>query len=270
MNGERGSVLIIVLSVIATLAVMVGVLNATVRKSAWIARVERQRVATQGVLDGGIEIAVQHLIRKDPALRWSGDGREYRVATDDNVLSIRIRDVSGLIDINRADEALIRGLIAQFASLSDATVLTKRILDWRKPKLGVPAGVFLFASQISEVLNANAELIQRISPFLTFYGRAGRVNPLTAPPEVLASLPLISPGEVTALIQARQKGDLNGSDAEAILAKFDNFLDRGAPSIFIVTVEAGGPAILPSSRAEATVLLGANEAVPYYVLAWSW
>jgi general secretion pathway protein K len=256
--------------VIATLTVMVGVLNATVRKSAWIAHAERQRVAAQAILDGGIEIAVGHLVQIDPKLRWHSDGREYQVTVGDTVMSIRIRDVSGLIDLNRADEALIRGLFAQFTSLSEATVLTKRITDWRNPEPGRGAGKFQFASQISEVLVADPSLIQRVLPFLTFYGRAGGINPSTAPPEVLASLPLISPNEVTALIRDRQVGDLNAPDAQAILAKFESFLDRSDPTVFIVSVTASGPDILASSRSEATLLVDDKEAVPYYVLAWSW
>lgn len=303
---ERGIILIVVLWIVATLAVLVAVLNSTVNKSARLAQLEDRRLKTQAMLDAGLEIAAAHLQTKNAqgTTRWLADGRAYESPAPGGTVNIRIRDVSGLIDINKADERLLAGLFAQFApSLNDATALAEAIVDWRKPDAeGGSGGAgeteasdgesnnedededenedqpatrrFMSLTQLYSFPGAERELVSKVVPFLTIYSAYGVINPAAAPREVLASLPDISPQEIETLLQARLAGGLDSSDAKAILAKFEQFVlsedDDEITPMYIVTVEAHGLRVLSGSRAETTIIAGASQDRPYHVLAQTW
>jgi general secretion pathway protein K len=307
MMRERGIILIVVLWIVATLAVLVAVLNSTVNKSARLAQLEDRRLKTQAMLDAGLEIAAAHLQSKNAqgTTRWLADGRAYESPAPGGTVKIRISDVSGLIDINKADERLLAGLFAQFApSLNDANALAEAIVDWRKPDAeGGSGGAgetaaseeesnnededeakeenedqpatrrFMSLTQLYSFPGAERQLVSKVVPFLTIYSAYGVINPAAAPREVLASLPDISPQEIETLLQARIAGRLDSSDAQAILAKFEDFVlseDDEITPMYIVTVEAHGPRVLSGSRAETTIIAGASQDQPYHVLAQTW
>ena len=299
---ERGIILIVVLWIVATLAVLVAVLNSTVNKSARLAQLEDRRLKTQAMLDAGLEIAVSHLLTRNAqgTTRWLADDRTYESPAPGGTVKIRIRDVSGLIDINKADERLLAGLFAQFApSLNDATSLAEAIVDWREADAKDGSGGaaetdktdeesenedenedkpasrrFMSLTQLYSFPSAEREFVSKVVPFLTIYSADGVINPVAAPREVLASLPDISPQEIETLLQARLGGALNSSDAKAILAKFEQFVlsedDDELTSMYIVTVEAHGQRVLSGSRAETTIIAGASQDQPYHVLAQTW
>lgn len=303
MMRERGIILIVVLWIVATLAVLVAALNSTVNKSARLALLEDRRLKTQAMLDAGLEIAAAHLLTENVqgTTRWWADGRSYESPAPGGLVKIRIRDVSGLIDINKADGRLLAGLFAQFAlSTHEATALAEAIVEWREgggesgsgapgetaesdeqssnedeDDLDEPTGRrFMSLTQVYSFSGAERELVSKVIPFLTVYSGTGRINPAAAPREVLASLPDISSQEIETLLQARLGGGLNSSDARAILAKFEQFVvsedDDELSPMYIVTVEAHGRRVLAGSQAETTIIAGANQDQPYHVLAQTW
>jgi general secretion pathway protein K len=290
MMRQRGTILVVVLWFVATLALLVAALNTTVFKSSRLAKVEDKRLKTEAMLGAGLEVAAARLLTKDRQLRWTADGRGHDLAMPDGLISIRVIEAGGLIDINRADERLLVGLLQQFTSKDQALALAKQITDRRtpatqshepsadadgsadedddEPRAAAPA--FMSLSQLQSVAGVNQDLISQIVPFTTVHSVDGRINPAIAPVQVLASLPDISSQEVAALVDARRQGRLERRDAQAIRTRFERFLRTESGPVYVIRVEVNGESVLAGSESETVILVGAHEDRPFHILGLSW
>lgn len=290
MKRQRGAILVIVLWFVATLALLVAALNSTVLKSSRLSKVEDKRLKTEAMLGAGLEFAAARLLTEDPRLRWTADGRAYDVAMVEGLISIRTIEAGGLIDINQADERLLIGLLQQFTSNDQALELARKISEWRKrdgqgqesrqvadgsadeddDEFHNAARAFISLSQLHSVLDVDQDLVSQILPFTTVHSVDGRINPATAPSQVLASLPGISSQEVAGLLHARRQGQLENRGAQAIRARFEPFLRTGSGPVYIVRVEIHGESVLSGSESETTILLGGDEDRPFHIIGLSW
>lgn len=287
--------LLIVLWVIVSAALIVSAFGATVRSGVSFSTAEVQLTKTEALLDAGAEIAAAHLIDEDKQLRWLPDGQPHAVSFAGSKLVITVGDPNGLIDLNKADKALILGLLKKYAdSESQALLIRDRILLARgKPReqkpedqmAGAPGDAdggqkqqaaqplpFIDVAQLRGLEGMTMSLYNRISPFVTVYGRDGHINPRTAPTEVLLSIPDISEADIASLQhdldlaqdQSAGKQDAAFSD---VTQHGGAYLSGKVGPAFTVTVETrevGGSGTLARMFVIAT---GLDPIAPYRQIA---
>ncbi len=142
--------------------------------------------------------------------------------------SLRVRDTGAALNLNEADEQVLRQFFAQGMGVDYAYAdrLAQAILDWRDedeiPRLGggereeylkarapvlPPNRDFAELDELRYVMGMTPDLFESAVPYLTLIG-SGDVNVNSAPEPVLLALPDMTPGAVTELLRLRQVGQI--------------------------------------------------------------
>ena len=231
VRRARGIALVLVLWAVTLLTVIASSFAYTSRTETLLARNQATAVRAQVLADAGIERALYELYKPltDPQ-RWKTDGRTYPWAFDGVTVRIMIRDESAKINLNRAPEALIQGLLRN-AGLNDEEVarLADAIADWRDPddfrrangaeardyedagRNYTPAnGAFETIDDLRLVLNMTPEVYKKISGSLTVHSARTGFNSLTAAPEVLYAIPEVNRDAVAQYIAQRERARKEG------------------------------------------------------------
>ena len=222
----RGVALVLVLWVVTLLTVIASSFAYTSRTETLLSRNQVASVRAQMLADAGIERALYELSRpaSDPA-RWKADGRTYEWTFEGVTVRIVLRDESARIDLNRAPEVLIKGLLKN-AGLNDEGVarLADAIADWRDPDdLRRPNGAeardyeaagrnytpanaaFESIDELRLVLNMTPELFRKLSASLTVNSFRDGFNSISASKEVLNAIPDVNPEAVAQYIAQRER-----------------------------------------------------------------
>jgi hypothetical protein len=108
----------------------------------------------------------------------------------------------------------------------------------------------------------------RLQPFLTVYSQSARINPRTAPREVLLGLPGVSPQEVGFALAARTAVvDEDSNTDPPLLSGVDRFIEIADIHVAMITVTAlssGGGRFVR----EAVVILTGAPLHPVRLVAW--
>jgi general secretion pathway protein K len=110
------------------------------------------------------------------------------------------------------------------------------------------------------------ELVRRIMPLATVYG-SQTINPLTAPPAVIAALPGIDQGGLQAFLEARRISPVDTAQLLALLAPAQPYLEVKPPSAVAVSLEATLTRGFGAAARSVIVALR-EDTQPYRVLAW--
>jgi general secretion pathway protein K len=165
---------------------------------------------------------------RPPILTWLADRGIDHVALGDGGFSLRFEDLSGKVNVNRADPTVLANL-ARLSGLdhSRAEQVTDCILDWvdaddlhrprgaekdeyERHRLTLPRNAPV--QQLEELLlvkGVTREILygggryKGLAQFLTTEG-SGKINVNTAPPEVLLAVPGMDQGIVSRVIAARR------------------------------------------------------------------
>jgi general secretion pathway protein K len=284
---QRGIALVIVLWVLVLLTIVVGIYAVLTRTETLQARFLFDVTEARYAAEAGIHRAAFEMRNPDMETRWVPDGRAYYMEFGEAVIEIRVRDESGRIDLNRAEnETLIELFLNQGVDEMAAWQLADAIEDWRDeddiPRLygaeiddylaaGYPYGPanqpFQSVDELQQVMGMTLELYQRVENLLTVHGRGGQVNPAFASAEVLATLPEIDLESARAFVAEREQ--YHPADMAALML----------PNGQLVNLQGGGGVFSIRSRAvldngawtqiEATVSLGTNtRGRPFRVLRW--
>ena len=77
---------------------------------------------------------MNELFKPPPKRQWLTDGTGYQVGFGAGQIRLRIQDEAGRIDLNTADDALLRALPERAAGPgADVDFVFNAILDWRDP-----------------------------------------------------------------------------------------------------------------------------------------
>ena len=218
---QRGMVLIAVLWMVTALSIIVTGITRSVREEARIMSLARQGVEASALGDAAIQLVLQDMVsRTVPISRLSQVETIYRGVS----MVVQVMPLNGLIDINGAPVPLLASLYAvggglpvdAAAALAQATVDVRE----RKDSRGVQAR-FESTEDLLQVPSVDYTLYARLSGLITSDLRrgGGKVNPLAAPPEVLAVLAGGNAG-VAARIAADREAGLEGIDTTALGADF--------------------------------------------------
>jgi len=148
--------------------------------------------------------------------------------------ALLLRDVGAALNLNDADEEMLRQFFAQGIGLdyADADELAQAILDWRDedelPRINggereeyleegalvlPPNRDFVDVDELRHVRGMTPEIYVAAAPHLTLIGD-GQINLNSAPEPVLLALPGMDRGTVTQLLRLRESGVLPRSDTE--------------------------------------------------------
>jgi general secretion pathway protein K len=270
---QRGIALVLVLWVMALLAVMVVGFAGDARTELKLVRNQADAAEARAIADTGVSLALLNILENTEETAWHLDGEPHDLAYGDGAIRVSVQDEGGKIDLNLAPSALLAGLFRTLG-IPGAEALAAAIQEWRRQHGGEAAdgpplartGPFLALEQLRAVPGITGAVYVRAAPFLTVYTRRDRVDPLTAPAEVLLSLPGARPAEVDAFVAARDRlGPVPGG-LPALNGVGDSIAHAG---LEVVTITSEGRTASGARFIrQAVVTAAARGGAPYQILAW--
>ena len=195
---------VLIISMIAMAALPQSVTAARIERNAWD-RFER---------DMAVEAALQNttfdLIAADTVAEARlGAVRRFQFA--DHRFEIAVEDELGKVDLNAAEEGLIRrALRAAGAGPATADAIAANIVEWRgdegrlSTKDTIRGGPFQLLEEVRLVEGVTADLYKRLAPLVTIHAQARFVDPATAPPALLRALPGYGAGRINEIMARRE------------------------------------------------------------------
>jgi type II secretory pathway component PulK len=159
--------------------------------------------------------------------------------------SLRVRDTGAALNLNEADEGMLRQFFAQGMRVdyADADHLAQAILDWRDedeiPRVGggereqyidenapvlPPNRDFAELDELRHVMGMTQELYEAALPYITLIG-SGDINVNSAPMPVLLALPGMDEGAANELMRMRDVGRVPRS-----MSQLRNMMPAGTAS----------------------------------------
>jgi general secretion pathway protein K len=261
--------LLLVIWVLALLSLLAAGLTVAARSEAVLVRNREQVAQAQAIAEAGVSLAILGLLEIDPAAQWRADGEERHFSVGGGRVGVAVQDEGGKIDINQADEMLLSGFFSEFVEPRSAAGLASAIVARRTRPLGeaTPGALprmtlFATVDELREVPGIDPPLFEQIAPSLTVYSGQPRVNPLTAPRDVLLAMPGAAPAEIDRLLAMRRSETTSPSFAGA-----DSYL--GQSQARVVSIRAAGETDSGSVFVRETVVtLLRNPVEPYRILTW--
>lgn len=180
--------LIAVLWIVAALSLLVVGMAQTVRQQIRVAGTQRDEVTGQALGEAAIALTLQALqVAPDRPRGVVQVPQEFKGVTMD----VEVMPLDGLISLNGASPALLAAAlkVAGGMNASAAEALANTLVQWREEPAET-GGRHLFESveDLLLVPGFDYSLYERLRPLFTTITRSGGVNPLSAPPSVLAVL----------------------------------------------------------------------------------
>jgi general secretion pathway protein K len=212
-HTQRGVALIIVLWVVTLLTVVALSFAQTMRTDVNVVSNSLARVKAETLVDAATERAIFELFKpQNLDGRWNADGSSREWSYRDLNVVVTMQDETGKIDINRANEQLMRGLLrSQGLTEDEAAKLNDAIIDWRDADtLRRPNGAeapeytaaglnytpanapFQAVEELKLVLGMTPDLYTRIAPLITIYSAVPGINDQVATRDVLRALPNVN------------------------------------------------------------------------------
>jgi len=207
-RAERGWALVSVLWVVFILALLAAATQALAITS-W--RTENHALTAAKAemdLDAAIVRAIAAIRDPSAQQRWPVNGTPQTFTFNGAAITVRVQDELGRIDLNMADQSLLRQLlIAAGMSADDAAAQTDKILDWRSQSdlhrlhganqadylaagyaYHPRHGPFQTVQELKLVMGMTPELFAKLEPALTVYNHSSSVDASVAPRPVLLAL----------------------------------------------------------------------------------
>ena len=245
-----------------------------------LARNHYESAGARAIADAGVSLAVFGVLDPSPDSQWHADGQSRAFTYGTGTIRVAVQDEAGKVDLNMAPPELLTGLLRTLGvANADGAAIVQAIVDRRQtsvPNAGRrnrPALVrrsqddaFRAIDELRLVPGMTRALFDRIAPFVTIHSGMADIDPLTAPPEVLRSLPGTNAGEIENFIAARER--LGPAPGELPpLSGGDGFLAHRALQTATITSE-GRTARGTTFTRQAVVSLSPDPGAPYAILSW--
>jgi general secretion pathway protein K len=285
---QKGLALVLVLWVLSLLTIMAGSFALSMRREASIVAGIKNNAQAMAVAESGIAMAEMMLLNSDQNKRWRADGSIYQINSADDKVRIRLLSETGKIDINKADQTLLQGLMTSApVEEEQQTRLVNAILDWRdKDDLVLIDGAekneyknaglsyqprnkpFQTIEELQLVLGMNAEVFSWIEPLVTVYSGQQQVTAQLATREVLQVLPGLDTGQIDAYLAARLESAINNQPVPAFPSSSGQNNAAGENNVLTVVSEA---VLDDESSAVISAVIkqsGGTGTTPFQVLKW--
>ncbi len=287
-SRERGIALVLVIWVVTLLIVISGSFLYAMRTDMRAARNAALIARGDALAQAAVTRAVFELFKPQAGpLVWKRDGTTRQWSFDGAAVSIRFADESAKIDINTANNELLKGLFRSAGvGEEDAAKLVDAVLDWRDPDtLRRPGGAeepeyaqaglkgrpanhpFLSTEELQLVLGMRPEVYQRIAPMITVYSRQAGVNPHLAERAVLLAIPAVTGEQVDAFLAERDaaRADNRLPPVFAAAGPYASYAQVAAVSVRADVALDGGIRV---SREAVAMLTPQFPRRPQAFLAW--
>ena len=230
-SSQRGIALIAVLWLTVMLTVIASGFAFSMRGEAQAARNALSLAQARAAADGAIERMAFELSRpRNLPDVWQADGASRSWQDGEIKIAASAVDESARIDLNTAQEPLLKGLLQNVGALDLDTTqrVVDGIFDWRDAdELRRPNGAeeadyraagrnykpananFSTVGELQRVLGVTPGLMARIADSLTVYSRQAGINPATASRDVLLAVPNLTAAQVDAFLAQRQEALAN-------------------------------------------------------------
>jgi general secretion pathway protein K len=285
---QKGLALVLVLWVLSLLTIMAGSFALSMRREASIIGGIRNNAQALAVAESGIAMAKMMLLNTDPNKRWRADGSIYEISSASAKVRVRLLSETGKIDINKADQALLQGLMAHApVEEEQQTKLVNAILDWRdkddlvriegaEKKEYKNAGLtyqpgnkpFQSIEELQLVLGMNESVFKWIQPLVTIYSGQPQVTVQLAAKEVLQTIPGLDTGLLDSYIAARLESAINNQPVPPFPSTSGQNNAVGQNNVLTLVSEA---LLEDESSAVISAVIkrsDGTEAAPFQVLKW--
>ena len=207
---QRGIALVLALWLTILLTVIASGFAFSMRSEIIAARNALSLSRARAAADGAVERTAYELGRPRIADAWMADGARHAWKDGEiDIVTVAV-DETARIDLNFANEALLKGLLTSAGGMDDptATRMLDAIGDWRDvDDLKRPNGAedadyraagltygpanapFETVGELARVLGMTPVVYARVAGSLTVYSRQPGINPQTASREVLLAIP---------------------------------------------------------------------------------
>jgi general secretion pathway protein K len=250
-DRERGAALLVVLWMLALLTVLILSLTSATRTELNVAHNQEETAQARAIADAGVTLAILATLDPSPTTQWPGTGDIHNLRFGSGTIRVAVQDEYGKIDLNVAPPELLAGLFRTLAlSETESDRLVAAIMSLRAEALAqsatgadtsaaasvlVPQKPFLAIEELRLLPGMTPTLYERLEPFLTVYSAQYGVNPLTAPPQVLQSLPGATPDLIATFLAARSAGGSAAGPLPLLVGVSD--IVFGGLHLFTVTSE---------------------------------
>jgi general secretion pathway protein K len=282
-SSEQGIVIVAVLWLLAALASLAMIFSAYLSSSARALAVNDTALRAQALISASVELSAYQLLLAGEQERPARGSFRTRLNGAD--LAVSFASEAARVNLNNASKELLAGLLSVLgAAEDDASEYADRIIAWRTRPTQRTAGnedaryraagrpysprqaPFAHVNELGLVLGLPPTLVERALMFVTVFSGVSGVDVLTAPPEVIAALPGMTPLTLKQFLNDRAALP---NDAAAIAsalgaAKSSATTQKSQAYRLLIRVR------LPNGRESSSeVVIGLRgEEDPYRVLSW--
>ena len=285
MNRQRegGFILVAVLWMLAALGALVSAYSVFAVDTAASAYLPEQRLQADAAIRAAIEMTAYRQLAWPPNARPSQGA--FSATLDSVAMDVVYRAETARIDLNAAPRDVLRGLFVELGATSDsASFLAERIAAWRRhsqpPERNAEAEIYRKAGlayapvgapfdnvlELAALPNMSPLLLAKALPFLTVYNSSGVIDPLIADRVVLAAIPGMTPGKVSAVRAAEASNRADPMALAAIVGPRINYIAVGSNDTVRATIRITSRHM--SVLAEVVLLTMPVADEPYQVLYW--
>ena len=279
-HDEQGVVLVLVLWLLALLSLMAGAHSYALRTETWLTIHALDRAKARAVAEAGVWLAVADLLSPPSAQRWPRDGTPIGVNFAAGAIELRIQDEAGLIDINSADDALFRGLLADAAPPGENVApLFNALLDWRdrdqdRRTAGAEDADYLLSGydskdgpfnsveELRRVVGMSDAIYRAIRHAVTIHSLQPGINPALAPRAALEAIPGSHAHLIDTYLTRRHE-----PGQTATITDMDHHYFNARQGLTL-TITSTGRVGRSKLRLDVVVALHRARTPPYSVLGW--
>ena len=282
-NPEGGFIIVPVLWILLALAGMAGILSVYLVNTAQALSLDEDHLRSAALVSAGLELAAYELTSQTKPQRPPSGSFSFHL--DHARVSVSFRSEAARIDLNHAPKEMLANFFQVLgARADDAVEYAVRIIGWRTPPSDdapeaerslyraagadhMPRGApFANVEELRLLVHLPPALADRAMPFVTVYSGRREINALEAAPEVLASLPGMTPDIMKSFLEQRTSLRRDARSVASLLG----------PARTGATVEMGDSVRVRTmiafdngrqAAAEVIILLDGGDD-PYKILFW--
>ena len=216
IETQRGIALVMVLWLLVLMTVIASSHSRNIRTETRLASNHVDSGKARHLAEAGVYHSIMEMLVSDNNTRWPADGSLKHIRFDDGEVVISVRDTRGLVDINKATNALLDGILAGAGVEDDLQRqrLVDAILDWRDSdnlkhlhgaededyqiaglSWGARDGLFTSVEEFRYILGMTNTIYRKLAPYLTVHSGQTGISKDFAPPwlaEVINAHPGLS------------------------------------------------------------------------------